>query len=439
MSSYYVPLPAAEYPRNALLDFSPIRQAMMDRRNQEQQAYERRRQDENMMYERRRNALADARAQQKFDWEKEDRDLPSYEQVGNSLIEINKRKGTTRPVYTAPDPFADMFNGLTNGGNTETPTASDQPTFQQQSFLPPTPESTTPYFNRVNDEYVTSTPNGMTPRPQANNMPTAPVIPVQAGSPLPQRNAPPQQAAQPQRSIDWSKIDDRTALQMMRDPRYKEIGKYVLEQRAKTNSGGLTKESTNAVQKDMYETSEGLAAIKGIKETYKKEFTYWQNRLQYLGYYVARKLGQPLTPEQVKEYAQYNQWKRRTLENVNKTIQRVTGASMGVQEAGRIMATVPNMDDDDISFEAKMQDVEKSLRTAMMRYRYYMTKGFFANGGNKEMMAAEMSIDQFRQLMNDRKDAIADDIRMRNPQIEQNALREQVGKQLRQEFGAQDI
>lgn len=439
MASYYIPLPASEYPRNALLDFSPIRQAAQDWRQSEQQDYERRRQQEQMMYERRRNAISDARSDTEWKWKQEDRDLPQVDQVGNSLIEYNRRTGQARPIYTAPDPFANIFSGLTSGPTDQAPSTNNEPTFQQQSFLPPVPDSSTPYFSRVGDEYVTSSPNRMPQGSQPNTMPTAPVIPVNSQSIPPPQNQPPQQVAQPQRSIDWSKIDDATALKMMQDPRYKEIGKMALEQRAKVNSGGLSKETANAVQKDMYETSEGLSAILGIKDTYKKEFTYWQKRLEYAGYHYARKMNIPLSPDQIKEYAQYTTWQRKTLDNVNKTIQRVTGASMGVQEAGRIMATVPNMDDDDLAFESKMKDVEKTLRTAMLRYRFYMTKGFFANGGNKEMMAAEMSIDQFREYMNDRKAQIADDLRMKNPKIEENSLKEQVGRRLRQEFGAQDI
>ena len=54
------------------------------------------------------------------------------------------------------------------------------------------------------------------------------------------------------------------------------------------------------------------------------------------------KLGGKLAPEKQKELAAYTSWRSSALDNMNRTIKDLTRSAMGVEEAARIMATLPN-------------------------------------------------------------------------------------------------
>lgn len=63
------------------------------------------------------------------------------------------------------------------------------------------------------------------------------------------------------------------------------------------------------------------------------------------------------------------------LENMNFTIQEITGAAMGVEEAKRIGATMPNIDDSPTVFKAKLDRAMESTRMAVARYNYWRNNG----------------------------------------------------------------
>ena len=69
------------------------------------------------------------------------------------------------------------------------------------------------------------------------------------------------------------------------------------------------------------------------------------------------------------------------MQNLNQTIKDITGAAMGVQEAERIIATLPNAGADIFSgdspteFEAKLNNAITQTKYALARKQYSLRKG----------------------------------------------------------------
>ncbi len=82
-----------------------------------------------------------------------------------------------------------------------------------------------------------------------------------------------------------------------------------------------------------------------------------------------------LTEEQQGFLTKVTQARSDILTNVNFTIQQITGAAMGVQEAKRIIATLPNVNDSPTMFIAKLEAAEKRTRMALARYNIWRNEG----------------------------------------------------------------
>ena len=65
---------------------------------------------------------------------------------------------------------------------------------------------------------------------------------------------------------------------------------------------------------------------------------------------------------------------------MNRTIKDLTGSAMGVEEAARIMATLPNPDDSRPQFQRKLEDAQQT-RMALARLTYIKRNGLGMESG----------------------------------------------------------
>lgn len=82
-----------------------------------------------------------------------------------------------------------------------------------------------------------------------------------------------------------------------------------------------------------------------------------------------------MTPEQAQFRDSMTDTRQATLLNLTKTIQDLTGAAMGVQEAERIKATVPNLDDAPDVFARKLTNSIRLTREAIARHKAALGAG----------------------------------------------------------------
>lgn len=111
-----------------------------------------------------------------------------------------------------------------------------------------------------------------------------------------------------------------------------------------------------------------------------------------------------LTDEQAQYLFDVTEARGDVLENVNRTIQDITGAAMGVEEAKRIRAQVPDVHDSPRMFQAKFDRLERNMTAAIARYNMWRNMGIDARPDRPEKVA---SLSDIRSQMDKRFEDLA--------------------------------
>lgn len=436
MASYYIPLPAPEMPRNALLDFSPIRQAAQDWRQADQDEYERKRQEmldkrvlANQEYERGRNALSDKIAAQKYQWEIQDRNKPKLMELNGSLVSVDPITYQTKTLYSKPDALSQIFGNSGNSGiNALSPQSmplpqnnEPQPRLMPQSFNMPRVENP---IAGATVQYVSDQPNQQQTEMQSSSDMTLPETPKERtvtvfGRPITEQQA-------------W-------AMSASDDMRARNLGNQILERFKTDPTGtGLQKETIKKIDENQMDTVELLSNLTSIKNSYKPEYLQWKTQLDALGTWAKRKAGIAISDDEKEAYQGYVNFKKNTVSNLNDFIRKMTGAAMSNAEADRLKAEVPTENDDDLAFETKLDSsLEKSLLAAH-RYHYFRVSGI---PYDMDKISKVMPLSNMKNFMNAQAKQIQEKLLQQNPTLKSNPakLKQETRNGLIQLFGGVDI
>lgn len=318
MSSYYIDLPAAQYPRNALLDFSPIRQAMMDRRNQEQQMYERQRQEmldqrslANQEYERKRQENSDLMQQQRFGWEKQKHDVGEYGEINGNLI-LKKPDGSVKVVGRFDNSIFGENNFPSDNMGPQPQTSAEinnneqmlgKSAFKNPSFVNNLPDA------RSNANIVNEGPQAFYGNPI--NAPSRVEMPAQQPTEKPK----PEAVKTPR-----GYITKEMATEALRSPNVgdRELAKYVLKELEDKKPKALTENQTKMADyaDRMIQSERVIDSLAGFDPTnFDQSFL---SKLGLVGNYT-----------NTKEWKQYEQAARQSLAAI---LRRDTGAAVTQQE-----------------------------------------------------------------------------------------------------------
>jgi hypothetical protein len=105
----------------------------------------------------------------------------------------------------------------------------------------------------------------------------------------------------------------------------------------------------------------------------------------------------------------FSQFRQNSINNLSQTIKDLTGAAMGIQEADRIMAGMPNAGtglfdgDSPTEFKAKLDNVTKQMRYVEARNAYILRKG---------LSFKDIPLDNVPKLINDRASELAREYRV---------------------------
>ena len=120
--------------------------------------------------------------------------------------------------------------------------------------------------------------------------------------------------------------------------------------------------------------------MNNIQFSYRPEYQTIQYRgKQAWGTLKDKYVGLP--EKEKRQLTEYSQYRQNSLQNLNQTIKDITGAAMGVQEAERIIATLPNAGtgifdgDSPTEFEAKLNNAVQQTKYALARKQYSLRKG----------------------------------------------------------------
>ena len=194
------------------------------------------------------------------------------------------------------------------------------------------------------------------------------------------------------------------------------------------NAVPLGKAAETKVDEGLLDTSATLMRLNGIRKQYKPEWSEFSTqagmKLNQLG---EKYLGVNIAPAAKEKFRQYTQWRQKAKNNINLTIQSLTGAAMSDTESKRIMATLPSDEDSATEFQAKLDGAEEQTKMALARLTYIKRRG--------GMSITDVPLEAMPDLMRARDREIEGEVLRRYPNMDQAERNDLIKRQLAQEFG----
>ena len=144
-----------------------------------------------------------------------------------------------------------------------------------------------------------------------------------------------------------------------------------------------TTATTNQLQRETLNAQETLLRLDDIATSFDPTFLELPTQLgQEINAFrdrlgsVTEIFGIPeLTVEQKQRLADYTTFATRTLNNMNITLNRLSGAAVNEQEFKRIQGALPNADDSPTEFQAKMNNAIRDMRRSLARLNIAQREG----------------------------------------------------------------
>lgn len=469
-------LPALSFnPQNALIDFSPVtnalennrRNALMQQQNDRADRQMQMQEDE-FSYRRGRDQKQDAR--QQVEWFGKtaaaiDRvaDPARRSAMWQRILERHPDKASLTPEYLDPvqgpklvmaeagqwrDPREDqmtdlelqykraqinnlnekandpieqlLIERLRGGSRGQAPAMPQQPMLQPQSFNGTMPMSgPMPGVQLVADEAQPQPPMPMAPSAETPRQFNTPFGPMTA--------------------------DDAQALAgpMLLNPKYSAAGKAILDSIQGGGEGALGKAGENAVDEKAIGMVDLAGRLDSIAQGFKPEYQTYETAAKMYGlswqdsFEATRK---SMKPEDRQRLADYTAFKQNATNNLSEYIKYITGAAMGIQEEGRIRKGMPDPEKDSPSqFESKIKNSIGQSKLALARYNYLKRNGYdertIQSLAKSDRIGAMVPLSDMQGIINQRLDQAAQEMKSRNPSIDPQSLKQQLRVIQRQEFG----
>ena len=147
-------------------------------------------------------------------------------------------------------------------------------------------------------------------------------------------------------------------------------------------NAALSKTTQGQVQQKAINTAEMGGRIASIAADFKPEYQTLGTRFANVWRSGKAKLDpSSLGAGERKSLADYASFRSKSIGNVNRLLNELSGAAVSPQEAERLKAEVPNPGtgwfdgDDPVTFQAKMERIMSDSNAALARYRYYQSVG----------------------------------------------------------------
>ena len=162
-------------------------------------------------------------------------------------------------------------------------------------------------------------------------------------------------------------------------------------------------------QTNLLQTGARLSLYNQIEAQFKPEYLQPTFRAGQAWSSIKERAGKNLPPQDVETLRDFSQFRQNSINNLSQTIKDLTGAAMGIQEADRIMAGMPNAGtglfdgDSPTEFKAKLDNVTKQMRNVEARNAYILRKG---------LSFKDIPLDNVPKLINDRAAELAREYRV---------------------------
>jgi hypothetical protein len=145
-------------------------------------------------------------------------------------------------------------------------------------------------------------------------------------------------------------------------------------------TGELSKGTKGELEKTILSTGDAITRLNSIQASNRPEYqTPKFKGIQELSTFKDKYL--TLSQEEKNTLTNFSKYRQNTTQNLNQTIKDMTGSAMGVQEADRIISTLPNAGtgifdgDSPTQFQAKLNNAIEQTKYALARKNYALSKG----------------------------------------------------------------
>lgn len=225
--------------------------------------------------------------------------------------------------------------------------------------------------------------------------------------------------------------------------------------RGETGGSGLGRQAENQVQKGMIDASNALVRLSDISKKFNegaRDYLTAQGKAKLAAIDIKLKTNVSTTEEEKKYVEDATSFITASFNNLNRTLNELSGAAITAQEAVRLKQNLPDpgekgftkllAGDNVVEFETKLKDSIKMQQMAIARFNYINNNGmtigknnkgeitgFFDDNGNK------ISLDDIPVIMKKRASEIAEEIKTNNQNIGQVELGPIIKQAIAAEFG----
>jgi hypothetical protein len=213
-----------------------------------------------------------------------------------------------------------------------------------------------------------------------------------------------------------------------------EAGKMMID----AASGGdqrMGKAANTTNDKAELSATNQIAILDRIKQSYNPEWLKIPTRIKLWGSALTEKFG-TLNPKDAGELRDYAKFRQSAWRNMNQVLKDLAGTAVTESEMKRQLLDLPDpgqgiTDGDAPSvFESKLDGATAFAKSAIARSRYLRSQGFTG-----KPWEAGVAVEDMPGIINQRGQAIEQQLRQQNPGINPQSLEMQVDKTLKQEFG----
>lgn len=225
---------------------------------------------------------------------------------------------------------------------------------------------------------------------------------------------------------------------MLLNPKYAPAGKAILDSIDASGGGKLAKPTVNQIEERTMNAASQLGRIADIRKRFDSSYLKVPNRVQMLANAWTAKAGGTLSPDQQKELTNYAAFRSAAVNNLNTILKELSGAAVTPQEYERIQSDVPTAGtgifdgDDPVSFKAKLDRTEQTLRMAIARQNFMRSQGL---NFTRDTLDQFLALDDVPAAIDRRGAEIEQRLLQTNPKLDPMQLDKVVRGQLKREFG----
>ncbi len=217
---------------------------------------------------------------------------------------------------------------------------------------------------------------------------------------------------------------------------------------------GVSKSTASQIEKDLLDQTAMLPQLYAIEDTYKAEFLRIGEKAsqEWNALKVKAQGKKALSADDRKALQEYRVFRQNTISNINEYIKKITGAQMSEVEATRLREALPDAGkggifgilsgDDEVTFEATLDNIVHKTRMAAARLQYIHKNGFTVVRNKKgeaedfrNDLGESITLDLMPIIMEGRAKEMDTRIRLELPGQPEEFYDSQVSQQLLKEFG----